>query len=97
MNQRVSLTLKGAVQGMNLRSMVKVTALSLGLVGWVKNQSDGTVVVEAEGEREKLQKLVDWLRNHPGGSKIASVTDLWSDGTGEFTDFVIQHESSLSV
>ncbi|MCI8638656.1 MAG: acylphosphatase [Coprococcus sp.] len=53
----------GRVQGVGFRYSAQNLAQYLGLTGWVKNEWDGTVVMEAQGTEEELQTLVKKLRN----------------------------------
>ena len=58
----------GLVQGVGFRSTAKFEARSLGLSGWVKNKSDGSVEMEAQGSEAKLARLIkqlkeDWFIN----------------------------------
>ena len=50
----------GQVQGVFFRSYAKEVADRLGLVGWVKNNPDGSVETVAEGSKEKLEEFVKW-------------------------------------
>ncbi|MBI3115488.1 MAG: acylphosphatase [Candidatus Kerfeldbacteria bacterium] len=83
------MVVSGQVQGVNFRSMVKVRALTLGLVGSVQNESDGTVKIIAEGARTHIEALVRWLHEHPGGVRIETVSVHWSQARGSFTTFSI--------
>lgn len=53
----------GRVQGVGFRYSAQYLAQSLGITGWVKNEWDGSVVMEAQGNREALEMLVQKLRN----------------------------------
>lgn len=48
----------GRVQGVGFRYRARYAALQLGLTGWVENQPDGTVLLEAQGDAAQLDKLV---------------------------------------
>ena len=50
------------MQGVGFRHWTARTALSLGLTGWVRNLPDGSVEVQAQGERESLEKMAVWQR-----------------------------------
>lgn len=91
MKQRLTLTIHGVVQGINLRSMIKVQALALGLSGYVMNQPDGTVLVEAEGEKEKMEELMKWLNTKPGNCQIYRMEDIWNEATDQYDDFVTKY------
>ncbi len=86
----VTVILSGIVQGVNLRSMVKVRALTLNVVGSVKNLPDGTVRIEAEGDRTALEQFMRWLNARPAGVRIDSIEDFWSDPHGTFSTFTIE-------
>lgn len=91
MAQKLELTVYGQVQGINLRSMIKVKALDLGISGYVMNQEDNAVKVVAEGEKVKLLALIDWLKTKPGHSVIHRMSDNWTEASGEFDNFEIKY------
>lgn len=79
---------RGRVQGVGYRDFVERRASALGLRGYVRNLSDGrTVEVVAEGPRNKLEELVEDLRQGPGGAYVHEVEQRWSGTTGTFTSF----------
>ena len=49
-NKRVHLVIKGRVQGVFFRAATQREARRLGVTGWVKNRTDGSVEVLAEGD-----------------------------------------------
>ncbi|KAI0087129.1 Acylphosphatase-like domain-containing protein [Irpex rosettiformis] len=55
----------GRVQGVGFRHFVATTARTDGIVGWVKNHSNGTVVGLAQGDEEKLAKFKQDLAAGP--------------------------------
>lgn len=58
--KHLHLIIHGNVQGVGFRWSTMREAQKLRLVGWVKNKSDGTVEVVAEGEEGALNKLKEW-------------------------------------
>jgi acylphosphatase len=78
------------VQGVGYRQTCRVVARSLDLVGWVRNLSDGSVEVFAQGSDQAIDRLLDWLWQGPTSSRVSGVesdvvaTDL------TLTDFFIQ-------
>ena len=82
---------RGRVQGVFFRAFVESCALELKLVGDVRNRPDGTVEVKAEGEREKLDKLLKNLRNGPPVARVDDVAVEWGEYTGEFTAFTVKY------
>ena len=53
----------GRVQGVGFRHTAIRAANSLGVSGWVKNERDGSVTVEAQGSEASLSKMLDTIRN----------------------------------
>lgn len=84
--RRVHVIISGQVQGVGFRYYTKQTGDRLGLTGWVRNRSDGTVEAEAEGDEESVEELVTWLGNGPAGAQVqhARVTELDPTGGSDF-------------
>jgi len=80
---------RGRVQGVFFRASVQREARRLGLTGWVKNQSDGTVEFSAEGEEDGLKELLGWAQRGPSAARVDRVDTRWRGYTGEYTDFRI--------
>ena len=55
---RKHIVFHGRVQGVGFRYTAKYMAQSLGLVGWVKNEWDGTVTMEVQGRETLINKLL---------------------------------------
>jgi acylphosphatase len=85
----VSITVYGKVQGVFFRKFTQQIAKSLDLTGFVKNNSDGSVYIEASGEDEKLKKLVDWCNKGPSAAKVER-TDVSSIMPGKYSGFEIR-------
>jgi len=86
---RVSLIIKGRVQGVFFRYETKKEAQTLGLSGWVKNNNDGTVEVLAEGDRVLLEKLAEWCKSGPDSALVENVEIKWLAYGREFNSFEI--------
>ena len=56
-NKRVHLVVRGRVQGVFFRAATQREARRLGLTGWVKNRTDGSIEMLAEGEEEAVKEL----------------------------------------
>lgn len=67
------LLIKGKVQGVFYRASAKEAADKLGIKGWVRNTADGHVEIMAAGERETLQRFLEWCRKGP---RLAIVTEV---------------------
>lgn len=88
---RVSATVQGRVQGVFFRVFVEKHALSLDLTGYVKNIPGGQVQVLAEGEKGRLERLLQLLHQGPPGAKVESVNFHWEEYKGNFKDFTIRY------
>jgi acylphosphatase len=62
---RVRFRFIGRVQGVNFRWTCRAVASRLGLSGWVRNEPDGCVSAEVQGEPEVVEKLLAVLSNEP--------------------------------
>lgn len=90
MNERVKISIKGAVQGVGFRPFVFNLASELKLNGWVLNSSEG-VFIEAEGKRKILDEFIFKLNNNkPPISFIQSFEHTYLDVNG-YTEFKIIH------
>lgn len=56
----------------------------------VRNTFDGDVEVVAEGPRDKLETLLDYLRRGPRSAVVTQVDVEWSSASGEFRRFEIR-------
>ena len=90
MKKRVVVKIFGEVQGIFFRAQTKEEADKLGLVGWVRNEADGTVMVVAEGEEKNLEKLIEYCKIGPKFAKVNKVEVKWGEANGEFKEFVIR-------
>lgn len=73
MKQALAITVKGRVQGVGFRFSTVRKAEELGLKGFVENRMDGSVYIEAEGDPESLNKLIDWCREGPVTARVVDV------------------------
>jgi acylphosphatase len=86
---RVSLLIRGRVQGVGFRYSALDEAVRLGLTGWVRNTHDGHVELVAEGKREVLDRLITWSHSGPPGALVIDVDVRWLPPTGENAAFRI--------
>ncbi len=63
----------GRVQGVGFREAVRRRALEIGVLGWVRNEDDGTVRIHAEGDGEAVGSLLGFLNEGPRGADVDSV------------------------
>jgi acylphosphatase len=65
MIKHLNIKVSGRVQGVFFRASTKEKADELGVKGFVKNERDGSVYIEAEGDEDLLQKFVAWCKQGP--------------------------------
>ena len=81
----------GRVQGVFFRAYVSHRAGELGLAGNVRNVPDGTVEVYAEGEKDKLEKLIGYLREGPPGASVQKLDTRCLKYSGKYSDFRVKY------
>ena len=67
-DQGISVRVYGRVQGVGFRYYVLSRAQELGIRGWIKNEHDGSVSLEAEGA--SLNVFLDYLRQGPPRARV---------------------------
>ena len=83
---------KGRVQGVFFRVFVKSHANALGLTGYVRNLSKSdTLEVQAEGEKQKLEELIQVLHQGPTGARVEKVEAKWRNYSGDYSGFSVTH------
>lgn len=88
--RRASITVLGRVQRVFFRDSTTRKARKLNLTGWVKNESDGSVKIIAEGEEENLKKLIEWAKRGPLLAKVDGIDVKWLNGEREYNNFEIK-------
>jgi len=82
------ITIHGRVQGVGYRAFALKTARSLGIVGYVKNEANGTVFIEAEGGQIALQKFIATCKIGPGWGFVERVT---------YTEYPLKRFSGFNI
>lgn len=91
MLKRLEAKIYGRVQMVLFRDFTRRNAVRLGLTGFVRNETDGTVWVVAEGKREDLEKLLKKVHQGPLFASVSDVEIEWKEATGDFNDFLIDY------
>ena len=81
---------RGYVQGVYYRRSTVEEAQALGLAGYARNLSDGSVEVVARGSRARLEQLIDYLHRGPSLARVTDVEIDWSDRTDAPNPFSIR-------
>jgi acylphosphatase len=91
---RAHISVSGRVQGVFFRSEAQDEAVKRNVTGWVKNLPDGRVEAVLEGEKENVEKVIEFCRRGSPGARVARVDVDWQDFTGEFKSFTIKYGHS---
>jgi len=81
---------RGRVQGVGFRWFVEREAHILGISGWVRNNSDGSVEVLAQGTREQLLGLRSRLRQGPRAARVDDVEEFEAKPVSGLNTFRIE-------
>jgi acylphosphatase len=79
----------GRVQGVFYRAFAQRQAQDLQLTGWAQNEEDGSVLVIACGDEDRVEKLIQLLHQGPVAAKVTDVQVEAMDAQ-VLTDFVIK-------
>lgn len=82
--------ISGKVQGVNFRNFTRTNARQLGIKGYAKNLANGKVEVVAEGEKLKLNALIEKLWQGPRISRVDDIKIEERKLTGEFETFEVR-------
>jgi acylphosphatase len=87
MEVRAHVFVSGRVQGVFFRSETRREAHRYNVTGWVRNLPDGRVEAIFEGEKENVERLVEFCRKGPSSAKVTQTEVIYENYTGEFRDF----------
>ena len=81
------LVIYGRVQGVYFRESMRREAQNLGIAGWVRNRSDGTVEAAVQGDPTDVDAMVRWAQRGPERAQVARV-EIGSH-EGDYTSFEV--------
>jgi acylphosphatase len=84
----VRLVVRGRVQGVYYRFSMVHEAVRVGVTGWVRNRSDGSVEAVVQGTPARVDEVIAWARRGPSAAEVAGV-DV-SQAEGEFASFEVR-------
>lgn len=90
MDVHASITVHGLVQGVGYRWFANRHAVELGLRGFVKNNYDGNVFLEVEGDRSLVEELINHLKVGPRSAHVKDIRVEWSEPKNMFLGFSIR-------
>jgi acylphosphatase len=87
--KHISIHVTGKVQGVFFRASTKAVADQLGVNGFVRNESDGSVYIEAEADQLILEKFMTWCQQGPQEA-IVKTTEVKEGKLKHFKSFDIK-------
>ncbi|HEV8515634.1 MAG TPA: acylphosphatase [Cyclobacteriaceae bacterium] len=72
MVKHLNIRVSGKVQGVFFRASTKEQADQLGVNGFVRNEPNGDVYIEVEGNEEKSKLFSDWCKRGPNSARVDS-------------------------
>lgn len=81
--RRVNVRVAGRVQGVFFRATCARRARELGLTGWIRNASDGSVEATFEGRSEAVAEMLAWCRQGPSGARVEDVRETEESPKGD--------------
>ena len=83
------LFVEGLVQGVGFRYHTQQKAKELGILGWVRNLSDGRVELFAHGNEIAVGKLLEWLNQGPPRARVDKVLQNDESPVQKFNSFEV--------
>ena len=90
-NKQVHVIVEGRVQGVFFRAYTRDEAVKLGLSGWVRNRTDGSVEVLIEGEKTAVEKMEQWLHEGSPHSLVKMIHITEEPPAGSTAAFEIHY------
>jgi acylphosphatase len=87
---RLSVSLSGVIQDVGYRYFIVRRARERNVTGWVKNRADGTVEIDAVGEKAKLEELLRFIRVGPPAAHVAGVEARWFTDAPQYKEFDVK-------
>jgi acylphosphatase len=84
---RLTVWVRGRVQGVGFRWWARRQAEQLGLAGYAANLDDGRVEIVVEGPREAAERLVAAVRGGSAPGRVSGVSERWSTARGDVGRF----------
>lgn len=89
--KRIHVIIEGRVQGVYFRAFTRDEAIRLGLSGWVRNRSNGSVEALVEGEKSGVEKMEQWFHQGSPNSIVEKVNLTEESPVGDSSTFEIHY------
>ena len=94
---RIHIFISGKVQGVFFRDGAFKRAEKLGVFGWIQNLENGIVEAVFEGDKDKVDKMVKWIRKGPLFARVKEIDVDEQKYTGDFKDFQIKYPELAEI
>jgi len=91
MKTRVHIFVSGRVQGVFFRSAAKHYADRYNVKGWIRNLPEGRVEAVFEGEKEDIEKMIEFCKHGPSSARVTTLELTSENYTGEFDSFKMRY------
>ena len=91
MSIQLHIIVSGLVQGVGFRYFTKAAADRDGITGWVRNNSNGTVELIAQGTVEALKAFVTEIKKGPRFSKVTDMKITETTKDQDYTTFQVTY------
>jgi acylphosphatase len=71
--RQVRIRVTGRVQGVGFRYSTRSLGESLGIDVSARNLDDGSVLIDAAGEADAIQQMIDWTHDGPPAARVDTV------------------------
>lgn len=83
--------MSGRVQGVFFRQQTQDLATRFGVNGWIRNAYDERVEAVFEGEKDDVERLIEFCKKGPPYARVTKVEVDWENFVGEFKDFRVRY------
>ncbi|GAB4373843.1 MAG: acylphosphatase [Deltaproteobacteria bacterium] len=80
----------GKVQGVFFRASTREVAAACGVRGYVRNLPDRSVEAVLQGEREAVEKVIEFMGEGPPGALVTGIRVDWREPTADFPGFDVR-------
>ena len=88
---RAHVVIHGRVQGVFFRVETQRAAGRYNVSGWVRNKHDGTVEAVFEGEKARVDEILQWCHQGSPGAVVDRVDLEWEAYSGDSPNFEITY------